>query len=77
VVVLEAPLAEARKRIPRVVGELVEVPGGVRLTARAERLAGAAELLAGLPWPFRVERPDELRTELRALAARLERAAGS
>jgi len=75
VVVLEAPLAEARERIPRVVGELTEVPDGVRLTARAQRLAGAAELLAGLPWPFRVERPDELRTELRALAARLERAA--
>jgi predicted DNA-binding transcriptional regulator YafY len=77
VVVLDAPLAEARRRIPRVVGELVEVPGGVRLTARAERLEGAARLLAGLPWPFRVERPDQLRDELRALAVRLERAAAA
>jgi predicted DNA-binding transcriptional regulator YafY len=77
VVVLEASLAEARRRIPRVVGELVEVPGGVRLTVRAERLDGAAQLLAGLPWPFRVERPDELRGELRTLAARLERAAAA
>jgi predicted DNA-binding transcriptional regulator YafY len=75
VVVLEASMAEARSRIPRVVGELVEVPGGVRLTARAERLDGAAQLLAGLPWPFRVDRPAELRDELRALAARLELAA--
>jgi len=75
VVVLEASLAEARRRIPRVVGELAETPGGVRLTARAERLDGAAQLLASLPWPFRVERPDQLRDELRALAARLELAA--
>jgi predicted DNA-binding transcriptional regulator YafY len=77
VVVLETSVAEARRRIPRVVGELVEVPGGVRLTARAERLDGAAQMLAGLPWPFRVARPDELRDELRAVAARLERAAAT
>jgi predicted DNA-binding transcriptional regulator YafY len=77
VVVLEAPLAEARKRIPRVVGDLVEVPGGVRLTARAERLDGAAQMLAGLPWPFRVEHPGELRSEVRALAERLLASAAS
>lgn len=77
VVVLETSLAEARRRLPRVVGDLVEVPGGVRLTARAERLDGAAQLLAGLPWGFRVERPDELRAELRALAGRLIASAAS
>jgi hypothetical protein len=51
--------------------------GRILLPHRVEvaALGQAEELLAGLPWPFRVERPDELRTELRALAARLERAA--
>jgi predicted DNA-binding transcriptional regulator YafY len=71
VVLLRAPLAEARRRLPRVVGDLVEADGGVRLTMRAERLDGAARMLAGLPWRFRVERPDELRKELRDLAAQL------
>jgi hypothetical protein len=70
-VVLRTGLAEARERIPPAVGALVEVPGGVRLVARAEDLAGAARMLAGLGWRFTVERPAELRDEVRALAARL------
>jgi predicted DNA-binding transcriptional regulator YafY len=77
VVVLHAPLAEATRRIPRVVGDLVEVDGGVRLTTRAERLDGAAQLLAGLPWRFTVEKPPELRAEVRALAERLLADAGA
>jgi hypothetical protein len=28
-------------------------------------------MLAGLGWPFTIERPDELKSEVRALAARL------
>jgi predicted DNA-binding transcriptional regulator YafY len=75
-VVLRASLAEARRRLPRVVGELAEVDGGVRLTMRAERLDGAARMLAGLPWRFTVERPDELKRELRELAAQLRHDAG-
>jgi predicted DNA-binding transcriptional regulator YafY len=71
VVVLAGPLAEVRRRIPRVAGELVEVPDGVRLTMRAERLDGAANMLAGLPWRVTVERPAALRAELRSLAGRL------
>jgi predicted DNA-binding transcriptional regulator YafY len=70
-VVLHTDLAEARRRIPPSVGALTEVAGGVRFDTRAERLAGAAQLLAGLGWPFTIERPDELKTEVRALAARL------
>jgi len=70
-VVLRAELDQARRRIPPVVGALTEVPGGVRLVARAERLDGAAQLLAGLGWDFTIERPDELRAEVRALAGRL------
>lgn len=77
VVLLAAPLAEARRRLPRVVGELAEADGGVRLTMRAERLDGAARMLAGLPWRFTVERPADLRHELRVLAAQLVADAGS
>ncbi|MDG4800200.1 YafY family protein [Micromonospora sp. WMMD980] len=70
-VVLHTSLAQARRRLPPSVGTLTEVPDGVRLTTRVERLDGAAQMLAGLGWPFRIDRPDELRGEIRALAARL------
>ncbi|NLT56391.1 MAG: YafY family transcriptional regulator [Actinomycetales bacterium] len=68
---LHTDLAEARRRIPPTVGTLTEVTDGVRLTARVERLAGAAQMLAGLGWPFTIERPDELRDQVRLLATRL------
>jgi len=74
-VVLHTSLTAARRRLPRSVGTLTEVAGGVRLTARAERLDGAAQLLAGLGWEFTVERPGELREAVRALAARMAAAA--
>jgi hypothetical protein len=48
----------------------------VRLSPRAERLDGAAQLLSGLGWDVTVERPAELRDEVRALAARLVKSAG-
>lgn len=62
---------EARRRIPRSVATLTPAEGGVLLRTRAERLDGMAAMLAGLGWPFTVHQPDELRAELRALAARL------
>jgi predicted DNA-binding transcriptional regulator YafY len=70
-VVLEIGLAEARRRIPPGTATLTETTGGVLLTARAERLDGMAQMLAGLGWPFRIHRPDELRTAVRDLGARL------
>jgi predicted DNA-binding transcriptional regulator YafY len=76
-VVLHTGLAQARRRIPVSVGTLTETPDGVRLVTRAQRLDGAAQLLAGLGWSFTVERPDALRDEVRALAARLVHDAGS
>jgi predicted DNA-binding transcriptional regulator YafY len=51
-------------------------PGGVALHTRAEDLAGMAQLLAGLGWPFTVRRPDELRTAVADHAARLSAYAG-
>jgi predicted DNA-binding transcriptional regulator YafY len=77
VVLLRAPLAEACRRLPRVVGDLAEADGGVRLTMRAEHLDGAARMLAGLPWRFTVERPEALKAELRALADQLREDAES
>ncbi|MEV6842435.1 YafY family protein [Actinoplanes sp. NPDC051411] len=73
-VVLRTDLASLRGRLPAGVGTLTEVPGGVRLETRAEHLDGAARMLAGLGLPLRVEQPEALRDELRALAARLAEA---
>ncbi|WP_405093256.1 YafY family transcriptional regulator [Micromonospora sp. NBC_01392] len=70
-VVLHTSLGQAQRRIPPSVGTLTEVPDGVRLTARVERLDGAAQMLAGLGWSFTIDRPDTLKDEVRALAARL------
>jgi predicted DNA-binding transcriptional regulator YafY len=75
-VLLHTSLAEAQRRIPPSAGTLTEVASGVRLTARAEHLDGAAQMLAGLGWDFTIERPAELRAEVRALAARLLTHAG-
>jgi predicted DNA-binding transcriptional regulator YafY len=70
-VILGLDVATARRRIPRSVGSVTEVPGGVRVRLRAERLDGAAAMLAGLGCDFTVEEPPELRDEVRALAQRL------
>ncbi|GIH03982.1 transcriptional regulator [Rhizocola hellebori] len=75
VVQLHTTLAEARRRLPLTVGALTPVSGGVRLTARADRLDGMAQLLAGLGWAFTIEKPDALRIEVAALADRLRAAA--
>ena len=50
--------------------------GWTRVVIRAERLTWVPAVLAGIPVPFVVEGPDELRTLLRALADRLAAAAG-
>ncbi|MER7546806.1 helix-turn-helix transcriptional regulator [Actinomadura sp.] len=72
-VVLDAGLADARRRIPESVALLAEDPGGgVVMTMRAERLDGAARMLAGLGFPFTVRRPAELRGHIRDLARALE-----
>jgi predicted DNA-binding transcriptional regulator YafY len=74
-VLLHTSLDEARRRVPPTVATLTDAEHGVRLTARAERLDGMAQLLAGLGWDFTVETPDQLRAEVAALAARLRAAA--
>jgi predicted DNA-binding transcriptional regulator YafY len=75
-VLLETDLATASARVPPSVASLAEVDGGVLLRARAERLDGMAQMLAGLGWPFTVRRPAELRGAVADLAARLAGWAG-
>jgi predicted DNA-binding transcriptional regulator YafY len=70
-VLIEATLAEVRRRIPPAVANLAEADGGVLMRARAERLDGMARMLAGLEWPFVIRRPDELRTAVVTLAQHL------
>lgn len=77
VVELETTIDEARRRLPPTVGALTEAPDGVRLTARADRFDGMAQMLAGLGWSFTIIRPDALRAEVAALADRLKASAGT
>jgi predicted DNA-binding transcriptional regulator YafY len=73
-VVLDTTLAEARRRIPASVAALDDAAGeggGVVMTMRAERLDGAARMLAGLGFAFTVRRPEELRGHIRDLARSL------
>ncbi|HXF37029.1 MAG TPA: WYL domain-containing protein [Actinomycetota bacterium] len=73
-VVFDMPLEEAQRRIPPLLGDPVEVEGGVLLRARADDPDAAARLLVWTGFPFRVRRPDELREAIRRLAERLDRA---
>lgn len=75
-VLIEADVAQVRRRVPAAVADITEVADGVRLSCRAQSLPGMAQMLAGLGWPFTVVRPDELRTALAEHAARLVRYAG-
>jgi predicted DNA-binding transcriptional regulator YafY len=70
-VLLELPLADARRRIPGTLAELSEEDGGTSLRMRVSSLDWAASLLAGFGCPFRVRAPAELRESVAALSQRL------
>jgi predicted DNA-binding transcriptional regulator YafY len=75
-VVLHAPLAAVAERLPLATVELEPAgEGDTLLRMRADTLAWAAELLAGAGFAFTVRAPEELRGEVRAVAARLVAAA--
>ena len=73
-VALDLPLAVAAERVPSTLGSLREDGGGTVLTMRVESLDWMATVLAGLGCGFTVRRPDELRTSVATLAARLAEA---
>ena len=76
-VLLHLPLEEASRRIPATLAELAETNGGTLLRMRAGSLDWMASVLAGLDCEFTIHAPDELRSSVAVLAARLAAAARS
>ena len=76
-VLLHLPLEEASRRIPATLAELAETNGGTLLRMRAGSLDWMASVLAGLDCEFTIRAPDELRSSVAVLAARLAAAARS
>jgi predicted DNA-binding transcriptional regulator YafY len=74
-IVFDTTLEEARRRIPRWIGEPEQIEEGVLLRAHADDLDAAARMLASLGWPFTVREPAELRDSLRKVAGLLSAAA--
>jgi predicted DNA-binding transcriptional regulator YafY len=75
---LDAPVEAIRERVPPSLAELT--PAGddgaaTVLRMRADSLRWVAEVLAGLGAPFAIREPEELRAEVRAVAATLMAAA--
>ena len=69
-VLVQGPAETVRERLPTGLALLEEAPHGwVRVALEAEALDWVPGLLAGLRLPFRVEAPEELRVELRSVAA--------
>jgi predicted DNA-binding transcriptional regulator YafY len=76
-VILSAPLAEAQRVLPAGAGQLEALDDQrCRFRTAGHSLESIAGWLGRLPMDFVVESPPELASHLRALAARLERAAG-
>lgn len=74
-VLLDTDLATARQHAHTSIGALQDVENGVLLRSQEDDLAWYARQLAQLPFEFTVNRPHELRTQLRACAQRLRRSA--
>jgi predicted DNA-binding transcriptional regulator YafY len=74
-VLLRTTVADVRKKIPATVAAVTETDRGVRMVLRGNTLRWAAAVLAWLGCDFEIEYPDELRTEVAALADRLSRCA--
>jgi predicted DNA-binding transcriptional regulator YafY len=70
-VLLDLRLDQAARRLPGTLAELVDADGGTLLRMRVTSLDWMASLLAGLDCAFTIQRPNELRASVRALAERL------
>lgn len=68
---LHTDLAEARRRVPDGLGDVVEESGRVLLRVGADDLDGMARILASLGLDITVHRPAALRTAIAALAEQL------
>lgn len=74
-VLIEGPVEDIERRLPRTIATLTATPTGVLMRAQAAELDSVARLLASLEWPFTVHGPDQLRRSLKDLAQRLTAAA--
>ena len=72
-VLLELPMADARRRIAPDMGTLEETRGGVLLRTQADELDYMARYLVQIDCPFRVLHPPELGDAVRQLARNLSR----
>jgi predicted DNA-binding transcriptional regulator YafY len=70
-VLLDLRLDQAARRLPGTLVELVDADGGTLLRMRVTSLDWMASVLAGLDCAFTIQRPNELRASVRALAERL------
>jgi predicted DNA-binding transcriptional regulator YafY len=70
-VVFSTTLEEARRRIPRTIGDPEQVEGGVLLRAQIDDMDAAAREIARLGWRFTVRRPPDLRDAVRRLGESL------
>lgn len=74
-VLIEGPIEDIARRLPRTIATLTATPTGVLMRAQAAELDSVARLLASLEWPFTVHSPDQLRRSLKDLAQQLTAAA--
>lgn len=74
-VLIDGPLDDISRRLPRTIATLTATPTGVLLRAQVQRLESMAHLLASLEWPFTIRSPDQLRQSLKDLAQQLMTAA--
>lgn len=70
---IQGTVEQIRARLPAAVATLADPgdEGWLRVEVRAERLDWLPPVLASLDRPFVIERPDELRDRVAALADRL------
>jgi len=73
-VLLQTNLADAQQLIPPALATLEPTDAGVALRCYVQRLGWFAHFLAGLPCPFVVRHPPELRVELQSLVAKITQA---
>jgi predicted DNA-binding transcriptional regulator YafY len=74
-IVLDLPVDEVARRLPRTLAELRDEGSRTRVHMRVTSLDWTAALLSGLACDFTIVQPAELRASVRKLATRLERVA--
>jgi predicted DNA-binding transcriptional regulator YafY len=74
-VVIDTTIEDARRRIPRTVGDPEEIDEGVLLRVRSDDLDATARWLAMFGWRFTIRKPAEFKVSVRKVAEMLAAAA--